>query len=100
MPSDSVGKVCGIDYPKYSFVYFVNPPDIVIVSLYRVKEFVFRIAPNQEARNSVAWRQAILAAVSAKFLDLLFPTMIARNFKVDTKINLDNNGNFCMPTDP
>lgn len=27
--SDSDGKICGVDYPKYPFLYFPNPSDIV-----------------------------------------------------------------------
>ncbi len=26
IPSDSSGKVCGDDYPKFTFIYFTNPP--------------------------------------------------------------------------
>lgn len=29
VPSDSDGKMCGIDYPNFPYIYFTNPPDIV-----------------------------------------------------------------------
>jgi hypothetical protein len=28
-PADTDGKLCGIDYPGYSFIYFTSPSDIV-----------------------------------------------------------------------
>ena len=59
-----------------------------------------RYAQNQEARNSVALQQVISVAVLARLPVLLSLTMIAKKFKVKITINPDNNGNFCMPTDP
>ena len=30
-PADSAGTLCGIDKPGYEYVYFVNPPQMVIL---------------------------------------------------------------------
>lgn len=32
-PADTDGKLCGIDYPGYSYIYFTSPTDMVYVSL-------------------------------------------------------------------
>lgn len=43
-PTDSDGNLCGVDAPGYPFVYFANAPEIVLVSLFSLEEFVFLVA--------------------------------------------------------
>lgn len=41
-PTDSDGNLCGVDAPGYPFVYFANPPEIVLNILFRKEESVYR----------------------------------------------------------
>lgn len=47
-PTDSDGKLCGVDNPGYEYLYFANPPQIVqIKNKNRIDEFVYNNAQMQ-----------------------------------------------------
>ncbi len=46
IPSDSDGKICGIDYHKNKFLYYPNPRDPVMMRLNKSQKICVRECPS------------------------------------------------------
>lgn len=92
-PTDSDGKLCGVDIPGYNYVYFANPPEIVILYINQARRVCVTKCPSPE---DLKLDCKITEDIGCKYNN-------RTNFEVKKYDNYAYDGGqvgyFCFPTD-